>query len=142
MNLAVIAAAALAVAGAPKTESDQAAALVKAAVGPWSLTEVGGKIECTLTFTDQQAAGGRDLTTPPACQRAFPPLRDLTVWSLDLHGAPVLSDRGRAHVVTFAGPTGGPYDATAPDGKAWRLAALTPRLTVPPPAAPAAHKPG
>jgi hypothetical protein len=120
MNAAIIMAAI--VAAATAAHSDDVAA-VRAAVGPWRLSAVGGKVGCTLSLTDRESPGGRDLQAPAACQRAFPPLKDLSVWSLDAHGALVFSDPARLHVVAFTGPVGGPYAATAPDGMEWRLVA-------------------
>jgi hypothetical protein len=101
------------------------------ATGAWRLSEIGGKIGCTVALTDRgRLGGGHDLLSPGACQRAFPPLKDLSVWRFDERGGLVFSDSEHRHVVAFAGPLGGPYAATAPDGRLWRLAAATPRPAV------------
>ena len=65
--------------------------------------------------------GGHDLRAPAACQRAFPPLRGLTLWKLDQQGSLRFTDNLRNRFVEFTGPVGGPYAATAPDGHKWRL---------------------
>ena len=119
MPLATIMAAALAINGAAPAGGDPAA--LRAAVGPWRLSEVGGKIECTLSLTERTIPGGRDLTVPPACHRAFPPLKDIAAWSLDPQGAMMFSNAAGRVVVAFTGAAGGPYQATAPDGKVWRI---------------------
>ena len=130
MNPAIILAVALGVASAPHPEADTA---VRAAMGQWRLSEVGGKIGCTVNLTDQVSPGGHVLQAPAACHMAFPPLKDLSVWSLDPHGAPIFSDAARGHLVAFAGPAGGPFLATASDGKAWRLEPATARSPTTPP---------
>jgi hypothetical protein len=105
------------------------AAVSRAATGPWRLSEVGGKIGCTVALIDRGSlGGGRDVLAPGVCQRAFPPLKELSVWRFDERGSLVFSDPEGRHVVAFAGPLGGPYAATAPDGRLWRLAAATPKL--------------
>lgn len=127
------------------TQSDSLPAPLRAAVGPWRLSEVGGKVGCTVNLSDQASGGGHALRAPPACHLAFPPLKSLSVWSLDARGAPVFSDPGRQHILTFNGPAGGPFQAIASDGKAWRLepaahpvpAASTPPAPPAPPADPA-----
>jgi len=128
MNAAIIMAAMVAAAAGAHTDS-QAAAL-RATIGPWRLSAIGGKIGCTVALTDRESPGGRDLQAPAACQRAFPPLKVLSVWSLDSRGSLVFSDPLRRHIVAFSGPMGGPYAAMAPDGRAWRLALATPRNAV------------
>jgi hypothetical protein len=47
----------------------------------------------------------------------------LSVWNLDARSGLVFSDPARGLVVAFRGPLGGPYEAIAPDGRQWRLAA-------------------
>ena len=94
---------------------------MRAAIGPWRLGEVGGKVECTLSLTDRTIPGGRDLTVPAACHRAFPPLKDISAWGLDPQGAIVFSNAAGRVVVAFSGAAGGPSQATAPDGKVWRI---------------------
>ena len=93
------------------------------AIGHWRLSAVGGKVGCTISLTDHERLGGRDLRTPAACQRAFPSLRDFSLWNLDGHGVLRFSDSLQRHFVEFSGPIGGPYAATAPDGRRWRLTA-------------------
>jgi hypothetical protein len=119
---------ALAIAIAATSIAGVEAAPGRAATSAWRLSEIGGKIGCTVDLIDRGSlGGGHDLLSPGACQRAFPPLKDLSVWRFDERGGLVFSDPGRRHVVAFAGPLGGPYAATAPDGRIWRLAAATPR---------------
>lgn len=123
-------------------QSDSLPAALRAAVGQWRLSEVGGKVGCTVNLSDQASGGGRALLAPAACHLAFPPLKNLSVWSLDTHGAPVFSDPSRQHVITFSGPAGGPFQATAADGKAWRLEMASRPAAAPsaPPAPPAPPK--
>ncbi len=125
MSVAIILSAIVATANSPHPDTDIAS--VRAMVGSWRLSVVGGRVGCTLNLSDREGASGRDLETPAACQRAFPPLKALTVWTLDGHGALVFSDIARHSVVAFTGPTGGPYEATSPDGKAWRLVVAAPK---------------
>jgi hypothetical protein len=119
MNAAIILAVVLGAVNPPSAAAD--VSTLRAAIGPWRLSEVGGKVACTLNLTDQPSLGGRALQAPAACHLAFPPLKDLSVWNLDAHGAPNSSDPAHNHVVAFNGPVGGPFQATASDGKAWRL---------------------
>lgn len=127
MKTAMIMALAIASAGAAFA-SGAAAATPRDATGPWRLSEIGGKIGCTVALIDRAAlGGGQDVLSPGVCQRAFPPLKDLSVWRFDERGSLIFSDPERRHVVSFAGPLGGPYAATAPDGRIWRLSAATPR---------------
>jgi len=106
--------------------ADQAAAAAvdPAAVrasGDWRLSEVGGKIACTLTLTRQVSLAGFELKAPLACRRAFPPLRSVAGWMLDDKGGIVLSDANAQPIVTFPAQARGPYEARAPDGRTWRL---------------------
>ncbi|MEO8927686.1 MAG: AprI/Inh family metalloprotease inhibitor [Caulobacteraceae bacterium] len=134
MSAAIVVALALAAVAPPHAESVPAPAPARAAVSQWRLSEVGGKVGCTVTLTDQATLGGHVLQAPPACHLAFPPLKDLSVWSTDPHGAPIFSDATHGHAVAFIGPVGGPFQAAAPDGKAWRLEAAPPRPVPAPPA--------
>ena len=93
------------------------------AIGHWRLSAVGGKVGCTISLTDLERLGGRDLRAPAACQRAFPTLRAFSLWNLDGRGVLRFSDNLQRHFVEFSGPIGGPYAATAPDGRRWRLTA-------------------
>jgi hypothetical protein len=120
---ALIAVAAFAVTGATSA-SVEAAAL--RASGDWRLSEVGGKIACTLTLTSQAAFAGFELKAPLACRRAFPALRAVAAWSLDDKGDIVLADAKAQPIVTFPAqakeqPAKGPYETKAPDGHTWRL---------------------
>lgn len=121
---------ALALIGA--TPATQSLAATGATPGPWRLSAVGGKVGCTLALTDLVGPGGRGLQAAPACQRAFPPLKELSVWSVDDKGDLLFSDPDRRHVVAFSGRAGGPYAATAPDGRAWRLDLAAPRPLIDP----------
>ena len=119
---------ALALAGAAAFVGAADAGVARDATGAWRLSEIGGKIGCTVALIDRQGlGGGHDLLSPGACQRAFPILKDLSVWRFDERGGLVFSDSEHRHVVSFAGPLGGPYAATAPDGRIWRLAAAPAR---------------
>ena len=90
MRLAALMAVAVFAAGAASASVDAAALR---ASGDWRLSEVGGKIACTLTLTSQASFAGFELKAPLACRRAFPPLREVAAWSLDDKG-----EIGRAHV--------------------------------------------
>jgi hypothetical protein len=101
------------------------AAAVRAS-GDWRLSEVGGKIACTLTLTSQASFAGFELKAPLACRRAFPPLKAVAAWSLDDKGGIVLADANAQPIVTFPAQAKeaqgkGPYEAKAPDGHTWRL---------------------
>ena len=94
--------------------------------GDWRLSEVGGRVACTLTLTSQSSFAGFELKAPLACRRAFPPLRAVAAWSLDEHGGIVLADAKAQPIVTFPAqakdaPAKGPFETKAPDGKTWRL---------------------
>ena len=105
--------------------------------GDWRLSEVGGKIACTLTLTRQSNFGGFEVKAPLACRRAFPALKSLAAWSLDEKGGIVLADAHAQPIVTFPAQARGPYEARSPDGRTWRLEPLKVETT-PPPAAPTA----
>jgi hypothetical protein len=87
----------------------------------WRLSEVGGKVACTLTFTREISTVGFELKAPLACRRAFPPLRTVASWTLDERGGIVLADANAQPIVTFPAQNKGPYEAKAPDGHTWRL---------------------
>jgi hypothetical protein len=91
------------------------------ASGDWRLSEVGGKIACTLTLTRQTSFAGFEVKAPLACRRAFPPLKTVAAWALDDKGGIVLSDARAQPIVTFPAQAKGPYEAKAPDGRTWRL---------------------
>jgi hypothetical protein len=91
------------------------------AAGDWRLSEVGGRIACTLTLTRQTSFAGFELKAPLACRRAFPALASVAAWALDDKGGIVLSNANAQPIVTFLAPPKGPYQATAPDGSTWRL---------------------
>ena len=101
---------------------------VRAAVGAWRLSEVGGKVDCTLDLADTAPgpggqAGARPATAAFACRQAFPPLKALAAWSLDDKGDIVLADAAGKPLAVFVGQAGGPFEAKAPGGKTWRLQA-------------------
>jgi hypothetical protein len=96
------------------------------AAGDWRLSEVGGKIACTLTLTRQTSSAGFELKAPMACRRAFPALRTVANWALDDKGGIVLSDGRAQPIVTFPTQSKGPYEAKAPDGRTWRLEPVKP----------------
>jgi hypothetical protein len=107
------------------------------ASGDWRLSEVGGRVACTLTLTRQSNPGGFELKAPLACRRAFPPLKTVSAWALDQKGGIILTDANSQPIVTFAVPGKGPYEAKAPDGRTWRLEPLhvdtqAPLVTAPP----------
>jgi hypothetical protein len=89
--------------------------------GDWRLSEVGGKVACTLTLTRQTSFAGFELKAPLACRRAFPALKTVANWALDDKGGIVLSDARAQPIVTFPVQAKGPYEAKAPDGRTWRL---------------------
>jgi hypothetical protein len=91
------------------------------ASGDWRLSEVGGKVACTLTLTRQSSFAGFELRAPLACRRAFPPLKTVAGWMVDDRGGIVLADARAQPIVTFPAQAKGPYEAKAPDGRTWRL---------------------
>jgi hypothetical protein len=91
------------------------------AAGDWRLSEVGGKVACTLTLTRQTSFAGFELKAPLACRLAFPALKSVANWALDGKGGIVLSDSRAQPIVTFPVQAKGPYEAKAPDGRTWRL---------------------
>ena len=101
------------------------------ASGDWRLSEVGGKVACTLTLTRQTSFAGFELKAPLACRRAFPPLRAVASWALDGRGGIVLADANAQPIVTFPAQAKGPYEAKAPDGRTWRLEPVKPGATTP-----------
>ena len=117
-----IAAAIVILAGAAEASADVA----PRGVGDWRLSEVGGKIACTLTLTRTSSFAGFELKAPLACRRAFPPLRSVAGWMLDDKGGIVLSDARAQTIVTFPVQSKGPYEAKAPDGSTWRLEPVKP----------------
>ena len=112
--------------------SAQAAAdVVQKPAGDWRLSEVGGKIGCTLTLTRNTGVAGFELKAPLACRRAFPPLKAVAAWTLDDKGGLVLSDTNAQPIVTFPNEARGHYEAKAPDGRVWRLDPLKAAPAVP-----------
>jgi Protease inhibitor Inh len=101
------------------------------AAGDWRLSEVGGKIACTLTLTRQTNSAGFELRAPLACRRAFPALKAVANWALDDKGGIVLSDGRAQPIVTFPTQSKGPYEAKAPDGRTWRLEPVKPTQPTP-----------
>jgi hypothetical protein len=97
---------------------------LQAEAGDWRLSEVGGKVACTLTLTRQTSLAGYEVKAPLACRRAFPPLKSLAAWAPDDKGGIVFSDAQAKPIIVFPGQQGGPYEAKAPDGRTWRLEAL------------------
>jgi len=96
------------------------------AAGDWRLSEVGGKIACTLTLTREASFSGYALKAPLACRRAFPALKGVAAWALDPKGGIVLTDAHALPIVTFPAQATGPYEAKSPDGRTWRLEPLKP----------------
>jgi hypothetical protein len=101
------------------------------AAGDWRLSEVGGKVACTLTLTRQTSLAGFELKAPLACRRAFPALKTVANWALDEKGGIVLSDARAQPIVTFPTQSKGPYEAKAPDGRTWRLEPVKPSPPTP-----------
>jgi hypothetical protein len=99
--------------------------------GDWRLSEVGGKVACTLTLTRQSSFAGFELKAPLACRLAFPPLKTVAAWALDEKGGIVLSDARAQPIVTFPMQSKGPYEAKAPDGRTWRLEPIKPSPPTP-----------
>ena len=123
MRLAAFIAVAIALAGAAHAAIEPAAFRDS---GDWRLSEVGGKVACTLTLTRQTSFAGFELKAPLACRRAFPPLRTVAGWMLDDRGGIVLADARAQPIVTFPAQAKGPYEAKAPDGRTWRLEPVKP----------------
>lgn len=94
--------------------------------GDWRLSEVGGKIACTLTLTREASFAGYALKAPIACRRAFPALKGVAAWALDGKGGIVLSDANSLPIVTFPAQASGSYETKSPDGRTWRLEPLKP----------------
>ena len=119
---------ALALAILASTSLTAAAALDPAslkAAGDWRLSEVGGKIACTLTLTREASFAGYALKAPLACRRAFPALRGVAAWAIDDKGGIVLTDAHALPIITFpAQAAGGSYESRSPDGRTWRLEPL------------------
>ena len=101
------------------------------ASGDWRLSEVGGKVACTLTLTRQTSFAGFELKAPLACRRAFPALKTVANWAMDEKGGIVLSDARAQTIVTFPLQSKGPYEAKAPDGRTWRLEPVKPGAASP-----------
>ncbi len=105
-----------------------APAAIHAGVGAWRLSEVGGKVDCTVELTDEAPApkspGGRTAKAAFACRQAFPALLDLATWSLDDKGEIVLADAAGKPLAVFAGQPGGGFEAKAAGGRVWRLEAV------------------
>ena len=95
--------------------------------GAWRLSAIGGKVGCTLSLTDATAIGGFEVKVPPACRLAFPPIKDLTAWSVDEKGQIVFSDPVRRRIVSFQPRTEGVWEGQGQDGAAWRLEKAAPR---------------
>jgi hypothetical protein len=111
-----------------------AAAVDAAAIrtaGDWRLSEVGGKVACTLTLTRQTSFAGFELKAPLACRLAFPALKTVANWALDDKGGIVLSDARAQRIVTFPVQTNGPFEAKAPDGRTWLLEPVKPGTPTP-----------
>ncbi len=117
---------AAAVSAAAPGHADPAPAGARATVGPWRLSEVGGKVACTLSLTGAPAPSGWEVKAPLACRGAFPPLREVSSWSMDADGALALTDNEGRRIVAFPAAASGPMEAKAPDGKTWRLEAAGP----------------
>ena len=122
LTLSLIFLAALGLAGEVRAVSDSTAPGTVA--GDWRLSEVGGRVTCTLTFTHQSSHGGFELKAPLACRRAFPPLEGVVAWTQDDKGGLILSDAQAKPVIVFPEEAGGSYEAKAPDGRTWRLEPL------------------
>jgi hypothetical protein len=113
----LIIAAALTAAVSPAAVPDA----LRPIVGQWRLSDVGGKIACTLTLTSEPSVAGYAMRVPLACRRGFPPLKDISAWNVDAQGAIVFADPTKKHLVVFAPQAGAPYEAKAPENKTWRL---------------------
>jgi Protease inhibitor Inh len=120
----------LVLASGPALAAADTAATTRAS-GDWRLSEVGGKIACTLTLTRQTNSAGFELRAPLACRRAFPALKAVANWALDDKGGIVLSDGRAQPIVTFPTQSKGPYEAKAPDGRTWRLEPVKPTQPTP-----------
>jgi len=121
MRILALSAAILALAGPAFASAEPT---VLDAAGAWRLSEVGGKVACTLTLMRQASLGGYEIKAPLACREAFPPLKALAAWAPDDKGGIVLSDAQARPIIDFPGQLRGPYEAKAPDGKTWRLESL------------------
>ena len=120
----------LVLASGPALAAADTAATTRAS-GDWRLSEVGGKVACTLTLTRQTSFAGFELKAPLACRRAFPALKTVANWALDDKGGIVLSDARAQTIVTFPVQAKGPYEAKAPDGRTWRLEPVKPGAATP-----------
>jgi Protease inhibitor Inh len=139
---AVLSFAGLSLAGAAEGAADTAG--LQGTAGDWRLSQVGGRVACTLTLTLQTSIGGYEVKAPLACRRAFPPLKTVAAWALNEKGGIVLSDAQAHAIIVFPELAGEPFQAKAPDGSTWRLEPLkaavaippVPTVPAPPPAAP------
>lgn len=117
MAKSLILAAAIAAAGIPASPPDSP----RGAVGDWRLSDVSGKLACTLTLSGERGRSGFVVRAPLACRRGFPLLKDLAAWSLDPQGAIVFSDPAQRRIAVFSPQPGAPFEAKITEGKVWRL---------------------
>jgi hypothetical protein len=141
MRILILIAAVLSLAGAAEGAADTAG--LHGTAGDWRLSQVGGRVACTLTLTLQTSLGGYEVKAPLACRRAFPPLKSVAAWALNDKGGIVLSDAQAHEIIVFPEQAGEPFQAKAPDGSTWRLEPLKSAAQVPtaPPAPPAPPPP-
>jgi hypothetical protein len=139
VSAATVFTAILAIGGAASAAAVDSASLK--AAGDWRLSEVGGKIACTLTLTREASFAGYALKAPLACRRAFPALKTVAAWALDEKGGIVLTDAHALPIVTFPAQATGPYETKSPDGRTWRLEPVKPEAAPPGPATPTVEKP-
>jgi len=118
MRILIFTGALLGLSGVAQAAAEPPGAL---AAGDWRLSEVGGKIACTLTLTRQTSVAGFEVKAPLACRLAFPALKAVAAWNLDAKGGLVLSDAEAHPIIVFPAQQASSFQAKAPDGRTWRL---------------------
>ncbi len=103
-------------------ESDQGDPL-DAIVGDWNLEQEDPELPiCPVTLTADPAPGGYKVTVNATCGEPFPPVEQLTTWSLDDDGDILLMGSDQKVTFKMIETDDGVY-ATNPDGPGFYLIA-------------------
>jgi hypothetical protein len=83
----------------------------KEMIGAWEISNAARDKTCPLTFKLDAGAGGYKLELDEACGKAFPPLKDVVVWSMGPNDAVRLHDSKGAVILDFAEVESHVYEA-------------------------------
>ncbi|HVY57834.1 MAG TPA: AprI/Inh family metalloprotease inhibitor [Xanthobacteraceae bacterium] len=113
LGIACLGAAALS--GAPaRAQSPSSEEAVRSVLGTWEISNADRDKTCTVTFKNENGAGGLKLDLDKPCSGNFPQMKEVVAWSIGTNDVVRLVDRHGKPVLEFSEVESGMYEAERP----------------------------